>query len=116
VKFLDLQQIITLALLAMGVAAVITGSKAGYPIRFLWCRLAPRPLWGLVRCPYCNAWWGGLVGAVVLLPSLEHWLAWLQAAFTSCGVVRVIQAALGGDGIAMIEDFETVFKHEVKDE
>ena len=107
--FFDLQSTIVLVLVALGISAAITGSKIGYPIRFLWCRIMPRPTWGMVRCPYCNAWWSGLVSAIVAVPDPSRWLAWIGAAFASLGTVRVIQAALGGDGIAMVEDFEKVF-------
>lgn len=105
----DLSTTITLILVAIGISAVVTGSKIGYPIRFVWCRLLPRPTWGMVRCPYCNAWWGGALAAVAHSPDPAQWLAWLQVAFSACGVMRITQSALGGDGIAMVEDFEKVF-------
>lgn len=107
--FFDLQTLATVILWAIGASAVITGSKIGYPIRFAWCFALPKALWGMVRCPYCNAWWSGLVVAIVFAPQLDWWPAWLQSAFSACGVVRVLQAALPGDGIAMVEDFEQVF-------
>ena len=106
---LDLSTTATLILVAAGISAVVTGSNIGYPIRFVWCRLLPRPTWGMVRCPYCNAWWGGVLAAAVHSPDPSQWLSWLQVAFSACGVMRVVQAALGGDGIAMVEDFESVF-------
>lgn len=102
---------VVLVLFAVGISAVITGSRIGYPIRFAWCFVfrRARPLWGMVRCPYCNAWWAGLVVAILADPSWS-WLAWLQIAFTSCGVVRLFQAWLGGDGIAMVEDFDSTLR------
>jgi len=111
-KLIPLLDLVVIVLIAGGLSAVVTGSKAGFPIRFLFCRItwaiSPmlRHFWGLVRCPYCNAWWGGAIVAF-----LVYGWSWniLQAAFVSCGVMRVIQAALGGDGIAMVEDFATIF-------
>ena len=97
-------------LFALGISCVVAGSKAGYPIRFLWCftfqhrRL--RWLWGVVRCPYCNSFWtGGLLGWLVG----SSWFPVVQAAFTTCGVMCIVQAALGGDGVVMVEDYESVF-------
>jgi len=106
----DLQALAVVILWAIGTSAVVTGSKIGFPIRFLWCRLLPKFSWGMVRCPYCNAWWGGLAASIIYSPDPTHWVAWLQAAFSACGVVRVIQAALPGDGIVMVDDFEQVFE------
>jgi hypothetical protein len=112
---IPLANLVVIVLVALGLSAVITGSKIGFPIRFLYCRItwAIHPVlhhsWGLVRCPYCNAWWSA--AAIALM--VYGWSWWiLQAAFTACGLVRVVQAILGGDGIAMVEDFQTVFEGE----
>jgi len=116
-ELVPLQFLVVMVLFALGLSAIITGSKIGYPIRFLWCYLTKdwaRWSWPMVRCPYCNAFWAGVVVAVFTIQ--ESCLIWvfqvLQVAITSCGAVRVIQAALGGDGIAMTEDFESTFEQE----
>ena len=101
-----------LVLFALGISYVITGSKIGYPVRFVWCRLtrwahnAVVSPWKLVTCPPCNAWWAG---AALAFWAELWWTDILQVAFTACGIVAVVQAALGGDGIAASEDFEELF-------
>lgn len=107
--FFGLQDLAVMILWAIGTSAVVTGSKIGFPIRFAWCYVMPRFLWGMVQCPYCNAWWGGLVAGIIYSPSWDHWPAWIQVAFSACGIVRVLQAALLREGIAMFEDFEQAF-------
>ena len=105
-------ELVVIVLIAIGLSAVITGSKIGFPIRLLYTwatwhiHPALRHTWGMVRCPYCNAWWGG-----ALTSFMVYGWDWkiLQGAFISCGVMRVIQAALGGDGIATVEDFEALY-------
>ncbi len=112
---IPLGDLAVIVLVAVGLSAVVTGSKIGFPVRFIFCRVTwaihptLRHLWGTVRCPYCNAWWGGATVALLVY----GWSWWvLQAAFIACGVMRVVQAALGGDGIAMVEDFESIFRGE----
>ena len=108
-SFFSLHDLLVMVLLAIGGSVVITGSKIGFPIRFVWCYAMPQVLWGLVRCPYCNAWWTGLVAGILYSPDPTTWASWLQVAFTSCGIVKVIQVFAPGDGIAMVEDFSAVF-------
>ena len=116
---IPLIDLIIITLVALGLSAVVTGSKAGFPIRFLFCRVtwaihpSLKHMWGLVRCPYCNAWWGGAVVAFLTY----GWSVYIvQAAFVSCGVLRVIQAAIGGDGIARVEAFEEVFSQKEQED
>lgn len=111
---LSLLDITPLVLCAVGVSIVITGTKAGYPVRLIWCWIwrwrYTRWVWDFMRCPYCNAFWSGLlVGWVMQLPLIQLF----QVAITTCGLVRILQVALGGDGIAMVEDFEAFFDKEV---
>ena len=114
---LSLDSMVPMILLATGITSVITGSKIGYPIRLSWCALFQwkplRSLWHLVRCPYCNAWWTG--GAIALLFD-ANFIQALQVAFTTCGLIKILQVALGDDGIAMVEDFEGLFDEEEENE
>ena len=111
-SLIPLKELAVIILVAVGLSAAITGSKIGFPIRFLYCRItwaiSPvlRHTWGLVRCPYCNSFWGG--AAVAFLAYGVSWWV-VQAAFAALGIMRVTQAVLGGDGIAMVENFKAVF-------
>jgi len=111
-NFLNLSEIVSYYLLALGITYVITGSEIGYWLRALWCLLLSwsRPTrywWAIVRCPSCNNWWTGLVVGFVVS---HAWLPALQLAFISCGLTGVLQHVLGGDGIAANEDFDEIFK------
>jgi hypothetical protein len=106
----DVETITVLTFFTIGLSYVLTGSKVGYPVRFMVCLLLKVVrltfLWPLVQCPPCFGWWAGL--GVGLITGFEIGGA-VQLAFTACGVLGIIQAALGGDGIAAGEDFESIF-------
>jgi hypothetical protein len=100
-----------LTLVAFGMTYVVTGSEIGFGIRFLWCWMlqwnrVSRYFWALVRCPPCNSWWMGL-GLGILAGGTAT--AGFQLAFVSCGFVALIQALLGGNGIAADENFMEAF-------
>jgi len=109
---------IPLILTAIGISAVITGSKIGFPIRLIWCFIFQnkytRWLWGMVRCPYCNSFWSGAFVTFILVGFNPIQI--LQIAFTCCGLMLILQTALGGDGIAMVDDFEEFFDSSVTNE
>jgi len=115
--FIELSNLIPIVLFALGISQVITGSQIGYPIRFLFClvtwKIRLKHLWGLVQCPYCNAWWSGAAIAFIygFCP-----MQIIQSAFTTCGIMAIINAFIGGNGIAAAEDFEKVFSEMEKEE
>jgi len=115
-SFIGMAQLVPLVLFALGVSQVITGSKIGYPIRFLFClaawKLKLKVLWGLMQCPYCNAWWSG--GFLAIIYGFDQ-IQIMQASFTTCGVMAIINAFIGGNGIAAAEDFEIVFSEMEKE-
>jgi len=86
-----LTTLVPVALVALGISYVITGSVIGYWARVVWFALTfwlPGNLETLAFCPSCNAWWGGLVTA--LLTGSSIWVA-LQCAFVSCVTAAVVQ-------------------------
>lgn len=113
----DLNELFPIALVAVGLTYVITGSKAGYPFRFITCfillKLRLRYFWNLVTCPPCNAFW--TAGGITLFLGYPLWQV-IQLAFTTCGIVAVLQARLGGDGIGAGEDFADLFGVEEKND
>ena len=118
--FQSIDSILPVILLAISISSVITGAKIAYPIRAFWCfvfgGLVFKPLrvfWPIMTCPYCNAWWTG--AALALLTGLP-WLGVVQVAFYSCWLLIIIQAFLGGSGIAADEDFEAIFDGEEDEE
>lgn len=106
----NIEEMTPLVLLALGLTYVIVGSKIGYPIRFTVClilyKMRLRWFRSLVTCPPCNAWW--TAGAITLCLGYPVWQV-IQLAFTTCGIVAVLQAHLGGDGLAAAEDFDDLF-------
>ena len=93
IHLIQLDSLLVLSLLALGVAYVITGSQIGYPVRVIWWILTHRiHLDTLAFCPACNAWWGG--GVLALLTG-HSWVEALQAAFGACGVAAVAQGVAG---------------------
>jgi len=102
-----------LVLFALGLSYVVTRSEIGFPLRFLWCyvlrglyRKVGRVVspWSLVLCPSCNSWWMGLILALVVGGS---WFEALQVAFSTCGLMAILQAMAGGD-IAPADDMEAI--------
>lgn len=80
-----------LALFAVGVAYVVTGSAIGYPVRALgWLVLHRLPVrvHGVFFCPPCCSWWAGL--GLALWAGLP-WQNVLQAAFTACLLGIIVQ-------------------------
>jgi len=89
-----------MVLVALGLAIVITCTRAGYPLRFLWCMLFnfrfTRWLWNLVLCPHCCSFWTGFaVGYAVT----GDWIKTIQIAVTACGVMYVLQKTFSRDRI-----------------
>jgi len=85
--------ILSVGIVALGVAYVITGSKIGFLVRMparkllRWCGLD-----ALAFCPACNAWWGG---AVISLVGGFGPLEVIQLAFSSSVIAAVAQARWG---------------------
>lgn len=98
IDLIDLKALATLVPIAVGLALVITCTKATYPLRVAWAFVfRPKWLrwtWKLVMCPHCNSWWSG--GAIALLTGF-HWSQALQVAFTTCGIVYMLQRVLQRD-------------------
>jgi len=93
IESVDLKYLVEVAAVAAGISYVITGSKIGYWVRWLWWHIAHWVhLEALAFCPSCNAWWAGLVTAFLTGSSL--WVA-LQCAFFSCVVMAVVEATCG---------------------
>lgn len=100
-------QLATLITIAFGLTYIITGSEIGFLVRGLWCGVLfrwARPLWPLVRCPPCNAFWTG--AAVGLLFGPLDFFTIAEVAVAACGVTALIQKILGGDGIAASDSEE----------
>lgn len=96
--------LLTIVLVAVGIAYVVTGSLIGYWVRVVaWLLLHRTGLHRIATCPPCNAWWGGL--GVSLLAGLP-WTQAAQAAFVSCLAAWVLQARFG---MAADEKFEEIF-------
>lgn len=101
-------QLAVLITLAFGLTYIITGSAIGFVVRALWCgvlfrhRYLRKTFWPLVRCPPCNSFWSGAAVGVLFGPWDPFTV--LQVGISSCGVTALIQAILGGDGIAANED------------
>jgi len=92
---ISLQDLVTILIISVGAAFVVTGSTLGYPIRWLAYKMfgwiGHEPIWldSLARCPYCHAWWEGLGWAYFTGHSLPQCL---QAAFAACGIAAIVQA------------------------
>jgi len=85
----DIVLLLELALFAVGVAYVVTGSLIGYPVRAVgWIVLHRLRLQKLCFCPPCCSWW---CGAGLALWAGLPWQNILQAAFTSCLVGIIVQ-------------------------
>jgi hypothetical protein len=103
---LNLAITLWVVLVAGGISFVCTGTSIAYPIRLLAYHTIGRLQWGpihmdsLLRCPFCNAWWGGLTLSWVLyLP----WWQCLANAFVACLAMGIAQAQWG---LAAHDDFE----------
>lgn len=93
IPLIDLQSLIVLSFIACGISYVITGSKIGYFVRWIWWHMTHRiHLDSLAFCPSCNAWWVGF--SISLLHSANLVLA-AQCAFSSCLLAAVVEAAFG---------------------
>jgi hypothetical protein len=104
---IDLVTTLWVVLVSAGVSFVVTGSTIMYPIRLLAFHTLGKLTWGpihmdsLFRCPFCNAWWGGLALSFALqLP----WWTCLANAFVACLAMGVAQAQWG---LAAHDDFDT---------
>jgi hypothetical protein len=87
----DTVTLLQLALFAVGVAYVVTGSAIGYPVRVVgWLALHRLPVrvHGVFFCPPCCAWWCGL--GLALWAGLP-WQNLIQVAFTSCLLGIIVQ-------------------------
>lgn len=92
---IDYALMLWIVVVAAGVSFVVTGTTIAYPIRLIAfhtigkIRVGPIHFDSLLRCPFCNAWWGAL-GL-----SLWAYLPWYQAlanAFVACLTMGVAQA------------------------
>lgn len=101
----SLSDLVVVVLFAVGMSFVCTGSTIGIlvraPVRATLGKvgIGNLTLGSVFTCPYCNAWWGGLLTA-----ALADW-SWFQcliAAFVGCGVAAIVQAqwALAADSDA----------------
>ena len=88
--------LVQVALVALGISYVITGSVIGYWARVVWYGLTfwipGLRLETLAFCPSCNAWWGGLVTA--LLTGSSIWTS-VQCAFVACVAAAIVQRFCG---------------------
>lgn len=97
-----LAELTQVMLFALGMSFVVTGSTIGViirvPVRMTLGRIGfgNLTLGGVFTCPYCNAWWGGGLTALILGWS---WFQILVAAFSSCVWAAIVQAqwALAAD-------------------
>lgn len=108
---IGLETLLVCLFVSFGVTYVITGSEIGFPVRCFVCwalkwSAVTRYFWALVRCPPCNAWWTGFFAGLYATSSIVQAL---QVAFGSCGLMALIQAILGGNGIAAGENFKEAF-------
>jgi hypothetical protein len=107
IEFLALREVVTIWLIAFGIAYVITISKIGLLLRVPWCFLlkwnaATRFLWNFTTCPPCNSWWGAAL--IAYLWGSEPTQI-LQAAFVSAGLTA---AVVWQTGLSAPEDMEKV--------
>jgi len=110
---IPLDHIVQLVLCAIGITAVVTGEKLGYPLRFAWALLLrPRPLrWlrNLATCPPCNSFWSG---ALLAWLAGFCWVEVIQLGLTTLAVVKLYQVWVGGDGLAAAENWNCIFDDE----
>jgi hypothetical protein len=104
---MDLELLVWITIVAVGMSFVATGSTIGYPLRLIAfhtlgrAQAGPLRLDSLLRCPYCNAWWGaGILSYLIACP----WWVCLAHAFAACGIAAIVQAQWG---LAAHDDFET---------
>jgi len=98
-------------LVALGAVYVVTGSKIGYPLRFVvvYVLHKARLTWfrNLVTCPPCLSFWAAGTWCFALgQDPIEAFLVGLS----TTGVVATIQALAGGAGIGADEDLVELFK------
>jgi hypothetical protein len=88
---MDLVLLLELALFAVGIAYVVTGSVIGYPVRvvaYAALRWSPVKIHTPFFCPPCCSWW---CGAGLALWADVPWQNIPQVAFTSCLVGIIVQ-------------------------
>jgi hypothetical protein len=88
---MDLVLLVELALFAVAIAYVVTGSTIGYRVRVIGYALLhrlPVKLHTPFFCPPCCSWW---CGAGVALWAGLPWQNILQVAFTSCLLGLIVQ-------------------------
>ena len=115
----QLDEIITIILISIGISYVLSGSKIGHPFRFAWCfvldRLHVSYFWSIMTCPPCNSWWVGLAVSLAYGYSV---LSSIAAAFATCGCVAAIQAIGLSIGMQAEEDYNELIprrgEHEEK--
>lgn len=100
------EEFFKLLLIAVGITYVLSGSRIGHPIRFVWCwildKLRLAYFWSILICPPCNAWWTGFaVTAWYGNPLIDCF----AVAFASCGVVASVQAVGLSIGLQAEEDY-----------
>ena len=95
-ELVDFSYLIRVCIIAIGISYVITGSQIGFWVRAVWWLVTHRiPLISLdtlAFCPSCNAWWSGLVTAIL---TGSTWVTSLQCAFAACGLSAIVQIQFG---------------------
>ena len=98
-----------IVVVAIGVTYVLSGSKIGHLLRFVWCwvldRLHLAYFWSIMLCPPCNGWW---VGLAVSRFYGYGWVDNLACAFATCGLVAAIQAVGLSIGMQAEEDYNAL--------
>ena len=96
IELVEFWYLIRVVAIAAAVSYVITGTNIGFYARVIWWWsthwIPVLGLESLALCPSCNAWWGGLVTAVLTGSSL--WVA-LQCAFVACLFAAILQVKYG---------------------
>lgn len=115
---LPIGDLVQFVLWALGLSYIITGSKIGYPLRWLWCAITSKihnPVispWSLVQCAPCCSFWMGV--GLSCVAGFDPWTT-LEVACVSCGVTAVVHKSLIG-GLSADEDFEQAFGMKAKEQ
>jgi len=109
---MSLNLLLTAALLSLGTAYIVCGSRVGYWPRVI-LSLALRfvhlsKLDALFRCPPCHAFWAGAAWAYFLFQA--SLLETILAAIASCGLVAVLHLLIGGAGLGDDTDLDAKYQ------
>lgn len=96
IEIVDGIYLIRVVLIAIGLSYIITGSQIGFWPRVIWWHATSwipiLSLETLVLCPSCNAWWSGLVTALLTGASID---VATQCAIVACVVAAIVQSQFG---------------------